>query len=378
MTRKLLPLLLLLASAQAWATTYAYGGRVTLATASGGSDLTGYTAGMILSDASLKPSGSGGQILHSGTFNGQTVPFDLLLTTTAPTGNTCAVTAGQYWDIKSWDQTNGIVVVKYGPFTTYSHTSTTTVYFCYGSTDNSYLGGAVGAAYDANTAGEWGMSNGSSLITADSSASGNALETDIGGGYSLPTAVAGPFGGAASFTNYGQRRTSSAPANLNITANTTVRMLLQVSSNTTKMTILIWNDSSNYGEFDVSSAGELFYVRYAPYVVTGSTTLSTGTWYYVSGTISSSGTVVYLNGVSDGTQSATGGISSYTGRVYFCGGQSNTVIISEVAIDSTNRTAGWLATAAANLLTPATFAAVSNIGALSGGAATVTMTPIIM
>jgi len=92
--------------------------------------------------------------------------------------------------------------------------------------------------------------------------------------------------------------------------------------------------------------------------VTGSTTISTSTWYHVSCTRDADGnTVIYLNGESDGSDTSdtitTQALSVYIG---YDGGQAFDGVIDNMMVLDEVRSGDWIATEYSNQNTPATFA----------------------
>jgi hypothetical protein len=115
---------------------------------------------------------------------------------------------------------------------------------------------------------------------------------------------------------------------------------------------------------------------------------SINTWYHQSVTYNGASVVLYQNGVLDASLAMTGAISQDTTPMTI--GANDTLAsffignVAEIRLANTARTPSWLVTESNNATAPATFAAVSGIGACvgtcgaGGGAATVNMTPIIM
>jgi hypothetical protein len=98
----------------------------------------------------------------------------------------------------------------------------------------------------------------------------------------------------------------------------------------------------------------------------GSTTLSTGIWYYVAATWNGSTTAIYLNGDPDGSSGTyrTSPIGTDT-RALYIGGRSGITdlfdgLIDEVRISNSARSADWIKTSYNNQSNPATFMSFSN------------------
>ena len=164
---------------------YAYQATVTIPAPTGGPH-TDFTVVFKISSALLKPS-PGGVIQHSGVAftGGPTVPYDLIVSSDA------AGTSLYNWTIKAWDQANGIAYI-YVKIPNYS--GALTLYVSIGNASvSSFPGGARGTAFDANTGLALLLPDGTTLNTADFSASANngtntgctAASGQIDGGASL-------------------------------------------------------------------------------------------------------------------------------------------------------------------------------------------------
>ena len=381
MTRKLLPLLLLALSAPAWG-AYAYKATVTLSSASGGSDLSNYTAAIKLLDTTFKPSGSGGQIQHSGVpwTNAQTAPYDLIVT-----ANSDCSSSSEKWEVEWWDQANGGVYI-HKLFTTYSHTTGPVVYVCYGNAAvNTYQGGAKGAAWVGYT-GVYHGGTPTTLSIVDSTS--NANDCTLPGGAANPTATTGQFGGGILFTaansQYLSCGTNSAFGISGSGSTFTLEAWTQQTPGVTGVT-LVGSYGGGYGDtielvdgiyWRGSSAGVNAWAYSSP------GTYSTGLLYYVAA-IYNAGTNndVYINGVGSG--SPTTQTEPFTGSDPFGIGKEYSGFYSsgwedEVRVSNSVRPAGYFATTYANLSSVTAFAVVSAIGPLGGGATSVTLTPIII
>jgi hypothetical protein len=106
-------------------------------------------------------------------------------------------------------------------------------------------------------------------------------------------------------------------------------------------------------EFSITNAGKVrldLYQSHNQYTtVTGSTTITTGTWRHVAGVFDGNQMRVYLNGVLDGSLSTTNGPASgnsplkigwNTGGTNYFGGLIDNVRISAAALYSSNFTPG--------------------------------------
>lgn len=140
----------------------------------------------------LRGTGSGGFIQNTATFNGQTVPTDLIFTSDSG----CTTTLN--WEVASYTGGTGAIEV-WILLPSLSGSSNTSIYMCYGNSGTTtYQGGAVGAAWDANYKLVAHYPNGTSLSALDSTSHGN--NGTNGGGANAATATAGKIGGGAAFS----------------------------------------------------------------------------------------------------------------------------------------------------------------------------------
>ena len=152
----------------------AYGGYLSEATvtfsASGSTTDTNITLAFYGSDAKLRTTANGGQVYHTVTRAGVTVPVDFVLTA----DSSCAsVTGGYTWGIESYSPAAGTIIgwVKI-PSITPGTTVTPSV--CLGNAAvNAYQGGSPGAEFDASTLSVYHLPNGVTLNASDFSANAN-------------------------------------------------------------------------------------------------------------------------------------------------------------------------------------------------------------
>ena len=388
MTRKLLPLLLLALSAPAWG-AYACSSPITVghAMVSGSSDLSNFSVFIQLSGTSFKSVANGGCIQNAVTWPasyGVSVPADLVISTTNSLSSPSAIAA---WDVISWDAVNGVINLK-GLATTFSHSSDWTLYAIYGNASvTTYQGGAVGAAYDSNTV---AVMHNASTTPFDSSANNNSL-TNHGA-----TAATGPMAGlpALNFASASSQYVANPSGSITIPSSSSMTVEAFIKPTTTSGSPPIatkWTGSTGTNEFTLDlNAGsvELYLYNGSGYInAVGSTSLNTGTWYSADATFDegSNYLYVYLNGVQNASNSSAGfelissnkefDIGTRTAYDYFFNG-----IIWEVVLSKTNRSPDWLLTETRNILSYGTYVTVGSCtgSCTGGGAATVTMTPIIM
>lgn len=150
-------------------------------------DQTNFTVLATTTDATLATVANGGHVQNTVSFNGQTVPADMIFSTASD----CS--AAMSWDFASYSATTGKIEV-WVLNSTVSHSSDTVFYMCYGkSSVSTYQGGSVGAAWDSNYIGIWHLPDGATLSANDSTSNGN------NGNISTPTATTGQIDGGASF-----------------------------------------------------------------------------------------------------------------------------------------------------------------------------------
>jgi hypothetical protein len=131
----------------------------------------------------------------------------------------------------------------------------------------------------------------------------------------------------------------------------------------------------NYAALYVKSNGKLAcYTNHSNYDGTGSHTLSTGTWYYLTMTYNSStgGTAGFVNAASDGSGSGTTGALVTGSQVYTVGrdtvnpGNWNGKL-DEARMASVVRSADWITTEYNNQSAPGTFETLGTEVAVSAG-----------
>ena len=392
MTRKLLPLLLLALSVPAWC-AYAYRATITVpykcvgggncTSTTGTEDESNFVVPVSGSDTSLKTHGNGGQIYNTTTKYGETVPDDLIFTTDATCGS---ITGVNGWAFKVYSGTGG-TFSAYVSVGALSHTANTVLYACYGQASvNTWQGGVQGAAFNS-AAVYLPFGNGSTLNFNDFSANANNLTANWPGNSS---AVAGDFDGAISYVNPAGSHNTSPTGLPTGAVNATACMMaynetflswgtygvgegltFAAKGPTGNALNLNWfvSTNNNYGAWGVAATGSV----------------ASNTWTPVCVTIASGTTVnFYINGVSDsGNPHTIPALNVVNAGLFSCfdtqeanicapGSTSDNLIYGSV------KSAGWIATWSNSMSQNGTFAAVSAIGPLSGGAAAVTMTPIIM
>ncbi len=265
------------------------------------SDQSTYTLLFRETHADFATVANGGKVENTVLFNGQTVPADFTLQATL--GG-----AALSFDLTFYDGTTGTIE---------GHTTVTTApaaggiiaYAVFGDSGvTTYQGGSVGATYGSTYKGYFHFSDGTTLNVRDASSSGN------NGTNTASTAGVGQVGGAI-VMNGTTAQVAAGTTLLNTPTAGTVNLWMyptasgQVNggpayANTTlfsKDNIYIGlqqlaNDHIRYYMFDFSQTILFF---------DSASAVALNTWTMVTVTWDASGTVIYLNGVSDATNSLT-------------------------------------------------------------------------
>ena len=399
MPRKLLPLLLLALSAPAWG-AYAYKATITLAQTTGSSDLTDRTNVIYISDASFKVTGSGGQIQHTVTINTQACPADLIFA--SDSGGTSLLN----YACESYSGTGGTGYFHVKKTT--SHTGTTTIYAFWGNASiTTWQGGTYGSEFDSSIV---AMVPFSSIPSTSCVGSVNYYDFSSYQNTGTTNCSYGPSTGVvdgAEFDANSNTPTFPGAAQYNITTGSW-SLWWQPHSGTCNTAsagsyaIALSECSGSYctdGLVLGCSTGNPSYL--AAYVSKGGTGTSyTGTGTILEGQLNHIGisfqdggvSTFYVAGAPAGTFthaigspgstpsfSLNRGFGSFGWGVMYIGANFDQLYFANVI-----KSADWFAAEYNNDHAPATFAVVSGIGACvgtcgaGGGAATVTMTPIIM
>ncbi len=336
--------------------TYTHYRVITIAAQSGLSgDLTNYPVLISGTYTYLKTVGNGGLVQSSSGFD---IAFY--------TDNTC--TTKLNWEVETWTAASG-VVNYWVQVPTLSKTVSTTFVLAYDNaaitTDQSNKTGTWISTFK----GVWHLPDGSTLSGLDSTSNANnttqlgtasAIAGEIDGGaqpngtldIKLPVAVA-PIGSAWSSSVWALA--TSLPNSYNCTvcedeATTTGSVWQMLIKSTGKLAFYTANSSNVIIDYDG----------------TGSHTLSTGTWYLLAMTYSSSaGLVGYVNGAVDGTASANGNLVAATSAPMYLGFDSiaNRAWVGkfdETRIANTALSADWILTDYNSQSSPATFYSVGS------------------
>lgn len=245
----------------------------------------------------------------------------------------------------------------------------TVIYMAYGdssiSTDQS---NAIGT-WNANFLGVWHFPNGTALTLNDSTSNTNNLS-----GTNTPTAGVGQIDGGMNLASASTQYTTT-PSNTALTpASLTASTWVKFTSLTPAYTAVISKSNSvnaGYSLF-VKSNGKLAnYTMNINVDGTGSHTLVTGTWYYLTFTYSAAtGIHTYVNASLDDSNSPGNAIPSFT-EVFLVGFDNHTAgralngSIDEVHVSTGVLSTAWITTEYNNQLAPANFYTIGNETATS-------------
>jgi hypothetical protein len=319
-------------------------------------NLTVVVAGTV---ADYKTTGNSGQITHTcaQTLYSLTIPADLIFTDDSAGTNVLK------WQFETYTASSGAYAahVKFP-----SAAVGSTLYAWYGNNAiTTCQGGLASAAWDTNTAAALALPNGTTLSTTDYL--GHTVTTDAGG----VTAAAGLNSGAASFAGGTNSDLQIAGVGRRTKPLTACGWLYWSSGGGSDSYAISDHDSgsdhptvavgriSSTGKATVSTNYSTNYPQ-----VNGTTTLTTNTWFYVCSVISSSTITLYVNGASEGTPQSVSGALSTSASTYVALGRLGasatanlawTGRITEVTIDSIDRTTAWIAARYNNTNSPSSF-----------------------
>lgn len=218
--------------------------------------------------------------------------------------------------------------------------------------------------WDTNYQAVYHIADGTTLALTDSTSKGNTL-TNNGA-----TAASGKIDGAASFGGTNDLHITSAPAAMQVN-DYTYSAWVNPNSVTGVQSFVEIGDSSVADQLlAINGAGLLGVSYYSGLnnLINGTTSLSTGTWYYVTfvrDTVANQ-IRIYRNGSSDATPvSLTSSTANYgTTKGVYIGARGSIQrfngFIDEIRISSSARTADWIATEYSNQNDPANFYVIGN------------------
>lgn len=358
--------------------SYAFSRSVTVDHTKVPSNQTNFTVALILTASgvgvvsNLKSVANGGVIQNSTTFNGKTVPADLVLTTDS--GGTSFLN----WDVEYWDPTTGAIVIHV-LIPSLSSTVNTVFYLLAGdSVTTTYQGGAVGAAYDSNYKRVYHLAENAANTTVKD-ATGTTDGISVNNTSSMSgTGQVGPdfaFNGSTDFINIGNITTSGATAAWTVSAwvktmqtdcaifglrnsgnsNPIIDLVLGdngVNNSGTGKPSVIVRDDGGAGLQNVNSSGSA---------------LNDGNWHYVVATRDSSKNLtLYADGNSVGTATDTMTAAQTLNECFLATEPENGAIptlsgsLDESRLSFTNRSADWVKTKYNNQSSPGTFITLSS------------------
>lgn len=246
------------------------------------------------------------------------------------------------YELERYNASTGEVVmwVKVGSLTSLS----TPIYLGYGDTSLT-IDGSSNAAWSNNFTNVYHLKDGTTLSVADSLNANNGINNGV-------TATTGKVDGAGGFVSASSQYIAFSSWSPAIAITMSAWMKGTTFPNDYNGVITQGSGGSDQNAFFVKSTGKI-YVKFSAtvpiaYDGTGSHTLSTGTWYFLAFTYSSSaGLVGYVNASSDNTVAANGNILA-TSTAFDIGRQRSTSsryfngVIDEARICSTARSADWI------------------------------------
>lgn len=299
----------------------------------------------------LKTTGNGGKVSNASG-------YDVVFYTSSD-----CTTGKLAWEVETWDATTG-VVNYWVKNATLSSSTDTVFYMCYGDTSITTNQSNATGTWDSNYKGVWHLPNGSTLTANDSTS--NAVNGTL---TNTPTAVAGKVDGAASFAS-ASTQYITASNTINPTAITVSAWVNGTSFPNGYNSVVTKISGADYVSVLVKSSGKLaLYLKATggvSYDGTGATTLSTGTWYYLTLVYSSGvGLIGYVNASSDATAGADGTLATSSQDLRFASDAANANrewngAIDEVRISDTVRSADWITAEYNNQSSPSTFYTVGS------------------
>lgn len=334
---------------------------------------TDFSVGIIGDYSYLAAVANGGVIQNTTTFNGQTVPADLIFTS-----DIAGLTLLK-WEAASYVTSSGHGAVEiWVKIPTLSHSVDTVFYMWAGNAAvTTYQGGAVGDAWDASSAAIFHTANGTTLSVLDSSANGNngnspgdasAITGQIDGGINFPMDVG----------NQAIQIASSSSMNLlsGFTISQWFKPFAVATGNYQALMARSDGATVDYGILlNISDASKINPSSGGPI---GDTTLSSpiqaGVWQQIALTSNGTNAIVYLQGVNV-SSTAWSSLPAASGSGIRFGGFFGIVSdafpykgdMDEVRFESVARSADWINTRFNNETSPSTFYAITTNNIASSG-----------
>lgn len=320
-------------------------------------------------DARFKTVGNGGRVQNASGYDIR--PY-----------SDSALTTPLAYELERYNASTGEVImwVKVASLSS----STTPIYLKYG--DSSLTTDASSTTTWSNSfVGVIHLKDGTTLITTDSTAT---ISGSVVGG--AVTATAGQIDGGGGFVSASSQQiqyTVGIPALTAVTVSAWVKATSFL--NAYNSPIYKSDIGAKHWGILVKSTGKLalYYTATAEvsYDGTGSHTLSTGTWYYLTGTYSSAaGLTGYVNAASDGTAAANGALANAASPTMNIGSDAGVGsrfwngVIDEVRISSVVRSADWITAEYNNQSAPATFETLGTEVSLTTVPSTQTDFPVLV
>jgi len=317
----------------------------------GSTDATDFPVTIWITDADFKTVGNGGKVQNSTGYDIR--PYADSALTTALTFELVAAT---------YVATTGAFEMHV-KIPTVSHTVDTVFYLALGDASISTDGSST-AAWNTGFFAVYHYPNGTALTLADSTSNANTQT-----GTNTPTAATGTIDGGIGLASASTQRAQSANAQLpggGSRAGTISVWVKATSFPNAYNDTAGQNDSTFFFVLMVKSTGKLAcYLTPSVggninYDGTGSHTLSTATWYYLTMVYSSTvGLIGYVNAASDGTAAANGFLQLGNTPIFTGGdaafGRNWNGVIDEMRLSSVVRSADWITTEYNNQVAGSTF-----------------------
>ena len=355
MMRRFIAIAFLFATSQAWA-AFGYYSPISVNSAQVPSTQTDFPVLVSVTDARFKTVANSGHVQNANGYDIR--PYTSSALSSAITG----------YELERYNATTGEVVmwVKVSSLSS----STTPIYLAYGDSGISTDGSST-TTWSNSFLGVYHLKDGTTLNVNSSTGSNNGTNHSV-------TATTGQIDGAGGFVSassqYVDLSTGIAPTAITISAWVNATSFPNAAN-----AVVVRNNASNANAFlFVKSNGKLncgcVATNQRQYDGTGSHTLSSSTWYYLTLSYdSSAGLIGYVNAASDGTVAAngtmnTGAANTNIGRDPTAGTLLWNGKIDEARVAGVARSADWITTEYNNQSAPGTFETLGTEVAVTTGA----------
>ena len=249
--------------------------------------------------ADLKTVANGGAVNNTVTFNGQTCPADINFYSNS------AGTSALNWDCDYYNATTGAFLGK----SEQSVTTSANVYYLFigKSSQTTYTGGALGAAYNANYVGVYHFPNGTTWSGNDSTSNANT-------GTGSPSAQTGQLDGSELGI------VALGNTTLHLTTLTIEAWVYPTSLPTNGQIMSKGYDGTNTEwQFESVSGGHLSCGTNSSGISSSTGTISVNTWALVGCTYDGTTWRIYINGSVDATTSTSAGPNSTAQQILIGG-----------------------------------------------------------